>query len=221
VSASPSAAATMKLVGGDLSLDFVNTVGGRIPAGDGSTGSQVVADKLAGYADLVAWGRHAESVSEADARRLARLGERRPGEAATVLRRALAFREALHRTLRALMLGRRPEAKDLSVLNAEIAAARGREVLVPARDGLSWEWPDAGERLDSPLWPVGRAAAALLTSGDLSRLRQCGGEQCGWLFLDRSRNGSRQWCTMEDCGNVSKVRRFRQRQSRRGAGGSA
>jgi predicted RNA-binding Zn ribbon-like protein len=203
----------MKLVGGDLCLDFVNTVGGRIPEGRGSAGSRVLADKLSGYPDLLAWSRHTGSIAEAEARRLARAAETRPGEAAVVLGRALAFREALHRALRALMLGRRPEPKDVSALNAEIVAARGRERLVPTRDGLGWEWPDAGGRLDSPLWPVARAAAALLTSGDVSRLGQCGGERCGWLFLDRSRNRSRQWCAMEDCGNVSKVRRFRRRRA--------
>jgi predicted RNA-binding Zn ribbon-like protein len=213
---SDSPAATMKLVGGDLSIDFVNTVGGRVFSPGRAAASAVVADKLAVYADLVAWGRHTGSVGEADARRLARRAEARPGEAAALLRRALVFREALYRTLRSLMLGRRPEPSDVSLLNAEIAAARGRETLAPDRDGLRWEWPDPGGRLDSPLWPVSRAAAALLTSPpELSRLRQCGGPTCGWLFLDRSRNRSRQWCTMEDCGNVSKVRRFRQRHARR------
>jgi predicted RNA-binding Zn ribbon-like protein len=210
-----SAAAGMKLVGGDLCLDFVNTVGGRIPIGGSSTGSHVLADKLAGYADLVAWGRHTDSVGETDARRLARLAEDHPREAVGVLNRVLVFREALHRTLRSLMLGRAAEAPDLSLLNAEIAAARGHEVLAPDSGRLRWEWRDVGERLESLLWPVSRAAAALLTSGDLSRLRQCGGERCGWLFLDRSRNRSRRWCRMEDCGNVSKVRRFRRRHSRR------
>jgi predicted RNA-binding Zn ribbon-like protein len=221
VTTADSPAGTMKLVGGDLALDFVNTVGGRIAEGDDAPGSRVLADKLAGYAHLVAWGRHAGSMAEPDARRLLRLGEGRPREAAEVLGRALLFREALHRALRSLMLGRRPDPEDVSRLNAEIAAARGREVLAPFRDALRWEWPDAGDRLDSPLWPVARAAAALLTSGDLSRLRQCGGERCGWLFLDRSRNRSRQWCTMEDCGNVAKVRRFRRRHSGRPAGRGA
>jgi predicted RNA-binding Zn ribbon-like protein len=117
------------------------------------------------------------------------------------------------------MLGRRPDPADLPLLNAEIATARSRERLAARRDGLVWSWPEAGERLDSPLWAVSRAAAALLTSGDLSRLRQCGGDECGWLFLDRSRNRSRQWCTMEDCGNVSKVRRFRKRHLDRGGSG--
>jgi len=211
VTTSDSLAGTMKLVGGDLCLDFVNTVGGRVPDAGGSPGSQVLADKLLAYADLVAWSRHAGSMGEADARRLLRLADGHPREAADVLGRALLFREALHRTLRSLMLGRRPEPPDLSLLNAEIAGARGHERLAPSRDGLRWDWADAGGRLDSPLWPVGRSAAALLTSGDLSRLRQCGGERCGWLFLDRSRNRSRQWCTMGDCGNLSKVRRFRRK----------
>jgi predicted RNA-binding Zn ribbon-like protein len=203
----------MKLVGGELCLDFVNTVGGRAPAGANSPASSVIADKLGAYADLVAWSRHARSTSEADAQRLLRLAGGRPREAADVLGRARLFREALHRTLRSLMLGRWPGAADLARVNAEIAAGRRREILAPSPDGLRWDWPDPGGRLESPLWAVGRSAAALLTSGDLSRLRLCGGERCGWLFLDRSRNRSRQWCTMEDCGNVAKVRRFRRRHS--------
>jgi predicted RNA-binding Zn ribbon-like protein len=202
----------MKLVGGHLCLDFVNTVGGRIPSGGGATGSRVLADKLAGYPDLLAWSRHTRAVGAVDAGRLAHRADGEPREAAAVLDRALALREALHRTLRSLMSGRRPAPEDLLLLNTEIAAARGREVLTADAHGLRWEWPDAGHGLDSLLWPISRAAAALLTSGDLSRLRQCGGERCGWLFLDRSRNRSRQWCTMADCGNVSKVRRFRQKQ---------
>ena len=131
-----------------------------------------------------------------------------------VLRRALEFREALYRTLRVLMLDRVPAPADLAVLNAELAACRSRELLAARPDGLRFEWRDAAQRLESPLWPVVRAAAALLTSPALARLRQCGGDDCGWLFLDGSRNRSRQWCTMEDCGNLSKVRRFRERHAR-------
>jgi predicted RNA-binding Zn ribbon-like protein len=123
----------------------------------------------------------------------------------------LSTREALHRVLVSLMRRRRPPADDLAALNVELAAARRRERLVPGAAGLEWEPAEPGSRLDSVLWPVWRAAAALLTSGDASRLRQCGGEGCGWIFLDHSRNRSRRWCTMEDCGNVAKVRRFRQR----------
>lgn len=206
---SASAAATARLVGGDPSLDFVNSVGGRV-ASEGGPGSEVLADKLTSYADLVAWSRHAGLVDDAHARSLARRAARHPREAAAVFGRAVALREALHRTLTSFMGSRQPSPADLDRLSAEIATARSFQRLRAVRGGIRWEWVDPGERLDSPLWPVCRAAAALLTS-DLSRLRQCAGDRCGWLFLDRSRNHSRQWCTMEDCGNLSKVRRFRER----------
>ena len=212
-----SPAATMKLVGGDPCLDFVNTVGGRAP-GTGGAPARVRADKLASYSDLVAWSLHAGLVGESPGRSLRRLAAARPREARAALGRALAFREALNRTLGALRLGARPASADLATLNVELAASRRGEVLAAAREGLRWEWRDAAERLESPLWPVARAGAALLTSPELARLRLCGGDGCGWLFLDRSRNHSRQWCTMEDCGNVSKVRRFRQRYARRRPG---
>ena len=61
------------------------------------------------------------------------------------------------------------------------------------------------------LWPVARSAADLLTSDDLGRVRECAGERCNWLFIDRSKNHSRRWCDMQDCGNVAKVRRYRSR----------
>jgi predicted RNA-binding Zn ribbon-like protein len=207
-----SSAGTMKLVGGDPCLDFVNTVGGRETSAAASpTRSVVRDDKLRSYDDLLAWARHAALVSDRGARELARVARRRPREASHVLSHAVASREALHRVLVSLMRGRVPPAPDLAALNVELAVVRGQERLVPGPSGLQWEPAKPGSRLDSLLWPVWRAAAALLTSGDASRLRQCGGEGCGWIFLDRSRNRSRRWCTMEDCGNVSKVRRFRQR----------
>jgi predicted RNA-binding Zn ribbon-like protein len=59
----------------------------------------------------------------------------------------------------------------------------------------------------------------LLQNGDPSRLRQCRGEGCGWLFLDGSRNGSRVWCSSADCGNRSRARRHYRRHRAAGPGG--
>ena len=65
------------------------------------------------------------------------------------------------------------------------------------------------------LGPVARSAAELLTSDRLDRLRQCESEKgCGWLFVDGSRNRSRRWCDMSDCGNRAKARRFHRRHRR-------
>ena len=63
-----------------------------------------------------------------------------------------------------------------------------------------------GGTLPVMLWPVAHAAAVLLTSGNLDRLKLCAG--CYWVFLDASRNRSRRWCTMEVCGTDEKMRRY-------------
>jgi predicted RNA-binding Zn ribbon-like protein len=207
--AAGSPAGSMKLVGGDPAIDFVNTVGGRVPERAG--GTRVRDDKLASYRDLVAFALHAGLVDDTVGRNLVRRGRARPREARGALRRALVFREALHRTLRALVETRRPSAADLEVVNAEVLDARSRESLASRSGGVRWEWREPAAALEAPLWPVARAAAALLTSGETRRVRQCDGEGCGWLFLDRSRSRRRRWCTMEDCGNLAKVRRYRRR----------
>jgi predicted RNA-binding Zn ribbon-like protein len=55
------------------------------------------------------------------------------------------------------------------------------------------------------------AALRLTEREDLDRLRQCHDEHCGWLFLDRSKNASRRWCSSADCGNRTRARRHAER----------
>lgn len=56
---------------------------------------------------------------------------------------------------------------------------------------------------------VAVSALSLLQPDMRRRIRICG--NCGWLFLDRSRNGSRLWCDMSVCGNRQKARRHYRR----------
>jgi len=205
----------MKLVGGRLFLDFINTAGGRRtnPSHRKAHSDSIIilGDKLNDYFDLLAWGRHTDLIGEADLPALIREARRKEDEAASVLERAVSLREAGYRICMAILDKERPRALDLEILNREIAIARCHERLTQASDGFVWEWTSASVELDRMLWPVARSAAELLTTGDLTRVHACGGEDCGWLFEDSSRNRSRQWCTMQDCGNLAKVRRFRTR----------
>jgi predicted RNA-binding Zn ribbon-like protein len=81
------------------------------------------------------------------------------------------------------------------------------------RTGSSLElgWDDLGESLESLLWPVLWSAASLLVSEESGQVRICGSLDCGWMFVDRSRNGLRRWCQMETCGTLEKTRRRYQR----------
>jgi predicted RNA-binding Zn ribbon-like protein len=213
--ATQSSAGEMKLIGGRLCLDFVNTVGGRksesprrksLPATN-----QVLGDKLESYSDLVEWSRHAGIFTAAEAVHLIKESKRNVAAAGAVLDRAIAMREALYRICKAAITGGTPRSIDLEIVNDELLQARSHERLIGGVDGLSWEWVGSKTAIDRMLWSISQSAAEFLTTGDLSRLRECPGEECGWLFEDTSRNRSRQWCHMQDCGNLAKVRRFRTR----------
>ena len=208
-----SSAAQVRLIAGQLCLDFVNTVDGRSRYSPRS--NNVLRDKLGNYSDLVEWSQNAGIVTTLESRRLIEEGKRKATEAAKVFERAIALREALYRIFQALLKDRTPPSVDLDTLNDELQRARSHERLTRAGDGFTWEWvgPTA---LDRMLWSIAHSGAEYLTAGDLSRLRECGGEECGWLFEDTSKNRSRQWCVMQDCGNLEKVRRFRARQRRAG-----
>jgi predicted RNA-binding Zn ribbon-like protein len=205
-----------KLVGGSPSLDFVNTVGGwggnPLKKGPRDYRDAVLSEKLDGYADLVAWSRHVRLLTDREAKKLLRLAKQKPQAAAAVLERGLLLRRAIYRLFKSVVENWQPDAADGERLSEELSVARSHEKLIYAEHKFSWGWDARDDALDRMLWPLALSAAGLLTSGDLSRIRQCGGDNCGWLFLDTSRNRSRQWCAMNDCGNLAKVRRFRQRQ---------
>lgn len=210
------ASARWKLVAGAPCLDFVNTVGGRVPDPEAkcSGGVRVMRESLDGYDDLLRWAGFASLASGRELDRLRELAAEDPRRAAAVHARAVAFREALYRIGAAAVQGRQATACDTSWLDQEWHAARDAQ-RISIRGGaqagkVTIAWQEE-PRLDRLLWPLALDAVELFTSGRLDRLKQCPGEDCGWLFLDTSRNGSRQWCDMRDCGNIAKVRRFRQR----------
>ncbi|MET8655767.1 MULTISPECIES: CGNR zinc finger domain-containing protein [Streptomyces] len=59
-------------------------------------------------------------------------------------------------------------------------------------------------------------AEELLGGDGLGRIRRCAGPGCGWFFVDRSRSGSRRWCSSRDCGNRDRARRHYARTRQRG-----
>lgn len=196
-------------LGGRLAIDLVNTVANwRGPEHP----KRYDDDKLAAYADLVAWAELAGAISPDEAEALREAAESRPAEAAAVLDRARALRLALRDVLAARVDGTTPAAADVAVLNAEVNAQLRAATLVAGPDGFALARAGDAAALDAPLWPVARSTVDLLTTPtDLAKVRTCAADVCGWMFLDTS-GGRRRWCSMADCGNAAKVRRFRKRQ---------
>jgi len=191
----------LRIVGGDVALDFVNTQDGDPPV-----------ECLRAYGDLVAWSVRVGLLAAADEGRLVGEAKARPEEAEAAYRDALGLRETLYSVFRAVAEGRDAAELDLEVLRRYEREALSRGKLAQHKGGFDWEWTDEWD-LSRPLWPVAHAATALLTSEDLDRLKLCAG--CYWLFLDASKNRSRRWCTMEVCGTHEKMRRYVEKRAAR------
>jgi predicted RNA-binding Zn ribbon-like protein len=182
-----------------LCLDFANTLSWRT--------SGKPEEKLGSYAALVEWGRKAGIVSAREARAMLKAAQTSTG----VLQRAITLRESIYRTFAARAAGRRARPFDLAILNETVSEAMAHLRLVAERKAFVWRWPADSDAARRILWTVARSAAELLTSDHLGAVRVCSGAECGWLFLDLSRNRSRRWCAMSDCGNREKARRHYQR----------
>jgi predicted RNA-binding Zn ribbon-like protein len=195
-----------RLVGGDPSLDLVNTVTW--------TGHGLENERLTDYERLTRWAEEAGLVSGAVARRLRRAGAARPEEAREAYDAARRLRWVLQRLYTSVATGE-PAGSSWHDFNELLSEALRRLRLAPVRPGLKaadWSWQDQAENLDSILWPVLWSAATLLTSDEAERIRVCAAPDCGWVYVDRSRNGLRRWCEMETCGTQEKSRRRRQKE---------
>jgi predicted RNA-binding Zn ribbon-like protein len=183
----------LPLAGGHLALDLVNTVEPRI-AGEDQT------DHLRNPADLLVWARRVDLIDESEAAEVAQAWARSPALAAADLEAAVTIRESLYDVLTGA-------AEGLPVLAAGWAGAGSRTGLVADGNGFRLV---VGTSIPDRL---SVAAVDLLTTADLTKLHACPPEQggCGWLFLDHSRNSTRRWCVMEDCGAKAKSRRLTER----------
>ncbi|HJZ49518.1 MAG TPA: ABATE domain-containing protein [Roseiflexaceae bacterium] len=191
-------AGNVRLIGGRLCLDFVNTVDCHYCAEP--------KEYLVDYPALVIWAQHAGLLCDEAADRLLHEAERRPSEAGTALEHAKRLRHALYRIFTDPAGSRADMPEQIGTLNRALAeTADGLEI---RRTPAGYAWGGKPSRLDQLLGPLAWSAAELLASADLNLVHECEGERCSWLFLDTSRNHSRRWCSMVDCGNRAKARRY-------------
>lgn len=186
-----------------LSLDFANTVEWR--------DTDHPDESINSYSDLLAWSRSKGILEEEDRQYLIEEAERRPIDADAVLVRATTLREAVYHIYSAVVQGRMARETDFAVFNAELSRMLGNSEIIHTKDGFKWKYTGKSGALDRMLWPVVLDTAYLLTSDVPKRIGECAGEDCTWLFIDKSRNRSRQWCSMESCGNRAKAKRFYRR----------
>jgi predicted RNA-binding Zn ribbon-like protein len=195
----PSPLASLRIVAGDLALDFVNTSAGP-RHGPADT------EWLSSFEDFTAWSRRVGVAAQPSV-------EPTEGAAAlAALARVLACRDDMYEIFLAIADGSAPPDQALRRLQLAYLEALSHGQLVSNGDGSRQEWKwDPATAVLAPLWTVISAAIELLTHGPADRIKSC--QACRFLFIDLSKNGSRRWCSMEDCGKAAKIARYLQRRS--------
>ena len=202
-----SRAGSLPLIGNELALDLANTASGR--------GSPTYLDHLQRAEHVVAWARNARALSPSDGERLQASLAANPKLAQRLVKRTLELREVVYAIGESIAAKRGADAAAVEQLKRVHAECLARAKLVPHEASFVWAWDPADGPVEAILGPVTLSALTLLTQADLSRIKQCRGDRCGWLFFDTTKNKSRRWCEMEVCGNRAKQRRFHRRRAGR------
>src|SRR5215472_12456293 len=182
----------------DLCLDFANTLSYR--GGDPQ-------ESLHDFGELVDWCAANALLSADGCERALRWSDQHPEQTATIFAEAIAIREASYRIFFAIAARRTPPPRAVAAMNHALEAAPARRVLARGNQGFGWQIDRVGFSAPALLGPVLWSAGDLMVSPETIRLRHCSNDQCLWLFLDDSKNGSRRWCSMQACGNRAKAHR--------------
>ena len=185
-------------VGGDSSLDFLNTVTGR---------DQSPRDWLDSYERLIEWAALAKLFPQDVLQRLTKEAKREPAAAMRALTRAKTLRDQSFTLLANIIGGRSPSKDALRLLREQWLAGvnsfelrfEGSRVVKDFRGEVD---------LDSITRMIGYRIVENVLTSPIERLRICQGPNCSWLFIDTSKGGRRRWCDMAVCGNAAKSRRF-------------
>ena len=180
----PSSVEPFLYVGGDPAIDLINTVDW--------TARGPEAERLESFEQLTRWAAGA-------------------GVIALLAAYALQVRSTLHDLFGAIARGE-PAETELTRFNRLLGEALAGLEVGPgegAGAGYRWHWQEEGSNPRALVWRVLWSAASLLRSDEIGKVRVCGGDDCGWMYVDRSRNGLRRWCQMRTCGTREKTRRRR------------
>ncbi len=189
----PFTASHLPLLGGRLSVDFVNAT----PPNAELSWNRLI--HFLGSTNIVSAERSAQLLS---------LPQSDPQAAEALLLKARRLGSALRKVFAALLRKQRLAREWIEPINEILRITEGHDELV-GQDGI-WkiEFVAREGGLDWLLAAVARSGAEIVAEGARARLRVCANPHCGLFFYDNSRTRRRRWCSMAVCGNRSKVATF-------------
>ncbi len=192
--------AIIEFVANDLCLDLVNT--------EIVEHGQPV-DLLLSYEHLLDWLAEANLISSSNLKILKKW--KNSEEANDVFAQAKTLRASYHQLAEDLIEGKTPSPSLIKQINTLMAQDSMYPQLKQSVDRYQIDFVrEIKQPID--LMPVLAALPIdLLTQKDLDLVRKCGNPACVRYFYDSTKNHKRRWCSMDGCGNLMKVQRFRQK----------
>jgi predicted RNA-binding Zn ribbon-like protein len=187
---------TLEIIGGSLCLDFANTINSR---------RKPEYDYLAKYSDLANWAVKVGALSTSQGKLLRKQADQDDANAWDALQKAVSLRELLYRLFSKLAKQFEPAQEDMSALVKLYADTISHGVFLRKGECFTVDW-EVDAKFDAILWPIIYSSGQLLLSEKLMRVKEC--PNCGWLFIDTSKNQNRRWCSMNTCGARDKMRRY-------------
>lgn len=194
--------ANIKLDGGTLCLDYINTVHNRK--------EEPLPDYLLNITDLIDWAMKVELLDAKKTKPLETLATSNPQKAEQFFKEAISIRELLYRIFYAISEGKNISAADLELYNKHLSQYFPFLQLKQQHGIYKEDWNLPIESFYRITAPLINDAYELLLSEKLERIKEC--PNCGWLFLDTTKNGKRRWCSMKSCGSNIKALEWYHRQ---------
>jgi predicted RNA-binding Zn ribbon-like protein len=184
------------LLGGRLSIDFVNELG---PSSGFS------------WEELLRFLLVTRIISSERSAQLLALPQNDPQSAGALLGKAQRLHASLHETFGSLLRKESLSRDWVEPINEILRITEGHDELLQQGGKWGLEFVAREGGLDWLLAAIARSAAELIAEGTTARLRVCSNPSCGLFFYDNSRTRRRRWCSMSRCGNRHKVANFSRR----------
>ncbi|MCS6305418.1 MAG: ABATE domain-containing protein [Nitrospira sp.] len=187
-------------VGNHPCLDFINTQ---------MIVKEEPADLLGGFEDLISWLLQARVLAKTQADVVR--AELSHDQMSSLLEQAKSFRATLRGLAERLVASKPVPDSTIITINRFLSQRSGYPQLVRRKGGFEQRFHSAATPAQSVLAPLAEATSDLLCRANVALIKKCGNPSCILYFYDTTKNHTRNWCSMQLCGNRLKVAAYYRR----------
>jgi predicted RNA-binding Zn ribbon-like protein len=187
----------LQLDGGCAVFDFTNTINNR---------NEPVFDYLTSYHDIVSWSVKTDVITRERGKVLSQYAAKHTDQGDLAFLKAKRVRETLYQLFSRIAENKVPDTSVRDEFNSFLSECFSKLQLTITTASATADFTKEAVSLDEPVCIIIKSAYDILTDEDFNRLKEC--PRCGWLFIDRTKNGKRKWCDMKVCGSRDKATQY-------------